>query len=213
VTAATIYRVERDGTRSQLWNVPADGSLAVPTRRGDRDRVDFVISAGEGAERVEQELQLPLSCPDAWFFEPGPDDCPQRPAAESRVIEQEFERGRMVFVEAADDVYVLFNDGQSPAWVAFDNRFDPATDPESEETFVPPLGFVQPLRQLGFVWRGNDLVRNRLGLGLAPESSFDGFVQSALDAEDAESVYISSGDGSVLQLVPGGDAWQIITPP
>lgn len=213
VSGATIYRLDAQGVRTQLWNVPADGRLPVQTNRSDREQVEFVISIGEGAQRVEETLTLPLSCPDAWFFEPGPEACPQGPSLETRIVEQPFERGRMVFVAGTSRVYALFNDGFEPAWVVFDNRFDPAVHPESEPSFVPPPGYVQPLRELGFIWRGNDLVRNRLGLGVTPESSFDGFVQVALTSDGAENTYVSSADGTVLQLVPGGSAWQIITPP
>lgn len=210
---ATIYRLEADGSRSQLWNVPPNGSLPVSTRRGDRGFVRFVLAVGESAQRMEQRLELPLSCPDAWFFEPGPDTCPQGPAVESQLVEQEFERGRMLFVREMNRVYALFNDGLAPAWVVFDNRYNPAAHPEGEESFVPPPGYLQPLRQLGFVWRGNDLVRNRLGLAIAPEAAYDGFAQVALTAGSAENLYVSSANGSVLQLVPEGAAWQIITAP
>jgi len=209
---ATIYRLNRSGVRTQLWNVPPDGSLVVATNRNDRIQVDFVLSVGEGAQRMEQTLSLPLSCPDAWFFEGGPETCPDALPQETVLVEQGFERGRMIYVAATSRVYALFNDGLPPAWVAFDNRFDPAVHPESEASFVPPPNYYQPLRQLGFVWRGNDLVRNRLGLGTAAESRYDGFVQRAATPGGEESLYISSGDGTVLLLVPGGEAWQIITP-
>jgi hypothetical protein len=212
-SGATIYRIDEDGLRSQLWNVPADGSLDIQLRLRDREEVNFVLSVGEGANRLEEPLTLPLSCPDAWFFEPGPPACPDSLPVETTVIEQQFERGRMIYVFDNDRVYALFNDGFEPAWVAFDNRFDPTTDAESEAGFVPPEGFIQPIRRLGFVWRGNDLVRNRLGLGLEPEVSYDGFVQTATTQQAAENLFVSSFDGSVLQLVPGGDAWQIITSP
>ncbi|GJQ57157.1 MAG: hypothetical protein HKUEN07_37260 [Rhodocyclaceae bacterium] len=101
----------------------------------------------------------------------------------------------------------------APAWIALENRFDPAVHPELEESFVPPPGFVQPIRILGFIWRGNDTVRNRLGLGLDAEITYDGFVQSVTGADGEQSLYANSADGTVLQLLPSGDAWQIISAP
>ncbi len=74
-------------------------------------------------------------------------------------------------------------------------------------------GLVQPVRILGFVWRGNDVVRNRLGLGAQPEFAYEGFVQTATAPDGSQSLYLSSVDGSVLLLLPGGDSWEIITPP
>ncbi|MFN8377878.1 MAG: hypothetical protein U0452_04330 [Anaerolineae bacterium] len=210
-TSANIYRLER-GVRNQLWAVGPDGSLAVPTRRSDRGSVEYLLTVGDGAQTVEQVLTVPVACPDTWFFQPAPNDCPAGPARESRLVEQVFERGRMIYVEATDIVYILLNDGYAPAWIALENRFNPATDPESEPSFVPPAGFYQPVKQLGYIWRGNDVVRNRLGLGVQPENSSMGFIQSYVTSAGDTTLYISSADGTVLQLLPGGDVWQIITP-
>jgi hypothetical protein len=208
---AVIYRMD-NGVRGNLWNVPPDGSLAIPTRRRDRGEVTFLLSVGEGDLETEQSLTIPLSCPDAWFFQPAPDNCPAGPSQPTSLVEESFERGRMLYVQARNRVYALFNDGRIPAWISFDNRYDPTVDPEMEENFVPPPGFVQPLRILGFIWRGNDVVRNRLGLGTAEEIAYEGFVQTAT-TDGAENLYANSSDGTVVQLLPGGDAWQIITPP
>lgn len=212
---AVIYRLDQNGERNQLWNVAPDGNLTVPTRRADRGQVSFVLSVGDGALKAEQTLTLPLACPDAWFFLPPPEACPNGPAQPTTLVEQPFERGRMVYVQALNRVYALFNDGLDPSWVAFENRYNPAVHPELDENFeraLPP-GLVQPKRALGFVWRGNDLVRNRLGLGLAEESAYEGFSQTVGVGEGAENLYLNSADGTVLQLLPQGRAWQIITPP
>ena len=92
-----------------------------------------------------------------------------------------------------------------------ENRYDPAVNPELDPSFAPPPGYYQPLRRLGFVWRGNDMVRNRLGLATQPESIYSGFVQSSVTPDGAQTLYASSADGTVLQLLPQGDSWQIIT--
>jgi hypothetical protein len=212
-SGATIYRLDKTGARSQLWNVPADGKLSVPTRRSDRVQIQFILSVGTGTDLTEQTLTVPLSCPDAWFFQPGPTDCPEAKEQQTDLVQQSFERGRMIYVKGTNRIYALFNDGFKPAWVLFDNKFDPAKDPESEPSFVPPPPLLQPLRELGFVWRGNDQVRSRLGLATEPEKGYEGFIHAAALADGEESLYVSSTDGSVLQLVPGGDSWQIITPP
>jgi hypothetical protein len=208
-TSANIYRLER-GVRNQLWRVDPDGSLNVPTRGSDRGSVEFLLTVGDGDQVVEQVLSIPVACPDTWFFQPAPNDCPSAPAQETTLIEQPFERGRMIYVGASDLVYALLNDGFEPAWIALENRFDPAVNPESEASFVPPVGFYQPVRQLGFTWRGNDVIRNRLGLGIQPESNYQGFVQSATTPDGESTLYIASADGSVLQLLPEGASWQII---
>lgn len=211
-TSAVIYRIE-NGVRNQVWNVGPDGNLSVPTRRVDRGSVDFILVIGNGSQEITQSLSVSLACPDVWFFQPAPDACPTGPAQEAQLTEQEFERGRMVYVATANTIYSLFNDGIAPAWVSFENRFNPALDPESELSFVPPPGFYQPTRQLGAIWRGNDSTRNRLGLGTDPESIYAGFVQTSTAPNGDMTVYLSGADGIVLQLLPQGEIWQIITPP
>jgi hypothetical protein len=210
-TAANIYRVER-GVRNQVWQVEADGSLNIPTRRSDRGSLEFLLTAGDGAQRVEQALIVPLACPDVWFFQPPPPECPTGAAQETSLIEEPFQAGRMLYIQLSGVVYALFNDGFAPGWIAIEDRYNPAVHPESEPSFAPPPGYYQPLRRLGFVWRGNDTVRSRLGLATEPEFVFDGFLQTAV-TDGVETVYVSSADGTVLQLLPQGEGWQIITAP
>jgi hypothetical protein len=208
---AAIYRLDAQGNRTQLWNVGPDGQLNVNTNRRDRGQIEFVLSIGEGANRVEQSLVVPLACPDTWFFQPSPSPCPAGPPVETAIGEEPFERGRMLYVQSTNRVYALFNDGGAPSWVTLENRYDPSIHPEFDETFVPPSGFFQPVRILGFVWRGNDRIRNRLGLAIQAEFGFQGFIQAAPGANGAETLYMSSADGTVLELLPNGESWQIIT--
>lgn len=208
---AVIYRLDANGVRGNLWNVPPDGNLSVPTRRSDRGQVSFLLSVGTGDLASEQTLTIPVACPDSWFFIPAPEACPAGPSEPTPLVEQNFERGRMVYIESRNRVYALFNDGQQPAWISFENRYDPAIHPELEESFVPPPGLFQPLRRLGFVWRGNDIVRNRLGLGVLEEVAYEGFIQTVQTA-DGENLYLNSADVTVIQLLPEGEAWQLITP-
>ncbi len=210
VTTAVIYRLNRQGERTQAYNVPADGNLAINTRSSDRGQLDFVLTAGDGANIAEQLLTIPLQCPIAWFFSPSPEDCADAEPENTPLVEQPFERGRMIFAENRNLIYVLFNDGRSPAWLTFENRYDPAIHPERDENAPPE--FIQPLRELGLVWRGNDAVRTRLGLGAAEATRFDGFIQVLTLVSGAEELYLSSADGSVLQLLLDGELWQLIVP-
>lgn len=214
VTEATIYRLDTQGNRTIAYNVGPDGRTTVPTNRRDRISADFLLAVGEGTERVEQRLSVPLACPVAWFFNPAPEACPNDPAEETFIIEQPFERGLMIYLGVTDRIYVFFNDGQTPAWASYENSYDPAIHPEFEPNFIPPAGFVQPLGRLGFLWRGRDSVRNRLGLGLTPEVTYEGFLQTAPqdDGTGDSSLFISASNDTVLQLLPRGTSWQIITP-
>jgi hypothetical protein len=205
---AVIYRLNRQGERTTVWNVGADGRLTVQTSGNDRGQLDFILIVSREGLESQQTLSIPLECAGGWFFDPPPNECPDRAPEETRIVEQPFERGRMIYVESTNRVYVLFNDGgPPPAWISFANEYNPAIHPESEANLVPPPGFVQPIAQLGLVWR-REAVRTRLGLGAAPEFAFQGFVQTAND-----NVFISSTNRTVIQLVPNQQAWQIITLP
>ncbi|MEQ8677085.1 MAG: hypothetical protein RLP44_15020 [Aggregatilineales bacterium] len=206
-TNAIIYQLNRQGERTRLWNAPLSGSprdVSVTTRSSDRGQVDFLLVVSNGTVETQQTLSIPLECPVAWYFEPAPTECPDNEATETFIIEQAFERGRMLYIADTNNVYVLFNDELTPRWAVFQNRYDPAIHPESDVNFP----FLQPIARLGFLWRGNDTVRNRLGLAAAEEIAIDGLVQTA-----DENLYITSANGTILQLLPNGDAWQIITLP
>ena len=203
-TNAIIYQLNRQGERIRLWNVAPDGTLAVQTRLSDRGQVDFLLVVTDGTFEDQQNLSIPLQCPVAWFFEPPPAECPDGEQVETFMIEQAFERGRMLYLADDNSVYVLFNDELTPRWAVFVNRYDPSIHPESDPTFP----FLQPVARLGFLWRGNDTVRNRLGLATETEIAFDGLFQTADD-----NLYVTSTNGTILQLLPNGNAWQIITLP
>lgn len=210
ISTAVIYRLDAQGARSQVFNVPPEGRLPVTTRRSDRGQVEFILSAGQGSELIEQRLTIPLRCPVEWFFQPAPQDCAVDVATETGITDQTMERGRMLYIEAQDLVYVLFNDGQQPAWLSFPSDYDPAIHPERDDSAPPE--FIQPLRELGLIWRTNQVVRDRLGLGRAEGATYDGFIQEAPASGNARVLYISGADGRVIQVQPGGEIWQIVGP-
>lgn len=211
--STVIYQLSRTGERERLWNVETAGNLTITTRNRDRGQVIFLLSATNNVLTNEQTLSIPLACPVQWFFGPPPEECPEEDAQQTLIIEQQFQSGRMVYIGNTNVVYVLFNDGATPKWLRFDNRYDPAIHPESQENFVPPPNLYQPIGILGFIWRGNDTVRNRLQLATNVQISFDGFTQNAFTFTNTPSLYISSTDATVLQLLGNGDDWQIITAP
>lgn len=207
-----IYRLDDLGGRNQLWNVEPDGSLVVQTDRADRGTAEFLLTVDNGQYYVEQLLEVPLLCAHAWYFVPEPAECPAEPADESTHIEQIFEGGRMVYVEAEDMVYILFGDGREPAWTSFENRYVGGQTPDEDTNFVPPPGRFQPTRILGVIWRASDPVRNRLALGLEPEITYEGALQRS-SGFAGETIYLRSADGSILQLNPAGESWGIIGTP
>jgi len=212
VDGAVIYRINVDGTRQQVWNVPPDSSLNIQTRSSDRGQLSFLLTVGEAETYNEARLTIPIRCPITWFFTPPPNECPAQEAVETTIIEQPFERGRMVYIGERNQIYVLFNDGNDPAWLSFTSQYNAEIHPESEPNFVPPPGLFQPLRELGFLWRSNDTVRNRLGLGTSEAKTFQGFYQTAPASNEREDLFLTAGDNTILNIIPGGDVWQFVSP-
>src|SRR5262249_19835247 len=146
-----IYVVDTDGVRSQVYNELPDGDRTINVARSERGDLHFVLSVGDGADYIEQELVIALECPDVWFFEPIPADCALAPAQPSTIFDMTMERGRMLYVVETNTVYALFNDGLAnrAAWLSFENRFNPEIHPSIEEN--APIDWIQPRDELGYV--------------------------------------------------------------
>ncbi|XWX03169.1 hypothetical protein VZO05_11720 [Aggregatilineales bacterium SYSU G02658] len=208
VDSAVIYQLDAEGRRTQVYNVAPDSRLTIQTRTSDRGALRFLLAIGLNETYSEATVEIPLLCPVEWFFNPPPATCPAAAPEETRIVDQTMERGRMLYVQSRNVIYVLFNDGRQPAWLSFENRYDPAIHPDRDPN-APPT-FIQPLRELGYLWRTNDTVRNRLGLGLAEEVSFDGVIQTAPVRPGVQDVYVSGADGRIIHIVPGGQQWLLI---
>ena len=209
VNNAVIYRLEDDDTRSQVYNVGPDGNLVIDTNASERGALRFVLSVGQGTNIDEEIMVIPFECPVEWFFIPSPDDCPNTAPIPSRIVDIPMERGRMIFIEDTNTVYALFNDGQLPAWLSFDNRYDPDVHPFREEDAPPE--FIQPTAELGFVWRNDGDVRTRLGLGLQESLEVNGFFQTSPVGRNNSMLYITGANGVVVQIPPNTNSqWQVL---
>lgn len=211
---AQIFRVNAEGERLYRWDVNTSGTITVATRAGDRDVARFLL-VGEtlSGATVEQPLLIPLRCPDVWFFDPSPPDaCPAGLPQISLEAEQVFEYGRMIWVEALDRIYVIFEDGLSPQWAQYPDDYQDG-DPDRDEGLVPPPGLSQPVRGFGLVWRSNPRVKDRLGWGTTPEVSFEGMFQSDSSEPSIATLYLRMRDGGIVALDAVNNEWEIIPSP
>ncbi len=210
VDKAVIYRLDADGKRGQLWNVSRAGSLKVTVRTEDKDVAQFLLSIGDSDNHVEQTLAVPIKCTEGWFFDPQPGGCAPSAPVISAEVEQTFERGLMIWVQAESRVYVLFNDSQQPSWTYYPDEFKDG-DPESDPSLSPPPGLLQPIRGFGLVWRTREKVRSRLGWATSAEAPFDGTLQGDATV-DGGVMYLRAKDSNVLELSDKGASWKLITP-
>jgi hypothetical protein len=208
---AHIYRVDEQGERIWRWDVNALGKLTVSTRPQDRDIARFVLAVESDGEEIEQPLLIPMQCPEIWYFDPAPGACPAGPPVISTHAEQTFERGRMIWVDAQDRIYVVFDDGGVPTWAQYPDNFREG-DQESDETLVPSPGLLQPVRGFGLIWRSNPRVRDRLGWATTPEVAFEGMVQADSIELSVATLYLRARDGGILALNAQDDDWEMLPP-
>ncbi|MCC7208400.1 MAG: hypothetical protein IT323_13920 [Anaerolineae bacterium] len=208
---ATIYRVQEDGARGESWSVGRFGSFQVRVRPGARQAERFLLVAGDSPSEVQQTLTIPLGCEGAWFFEPNPGGCPPGPPVISTMAEQVFERGRMFWVQAQGQIYVLYDDGDIPGWSAFPDQFQEG-GPELDPNRQPPEGLSQPVRGFGLVWREQPRVADRLGWATGPETAYDGALQGDTTLETGVA-YLRGRDDTIYELSGGGARWQRYVPP
>ncbi|NLF78395.1 MAG: hypothetical protein GX573_22100 [Chloroflexi bacterium] len=210
---ARIFRLDEDDERLFRWDVAGEGRLTVGTRPQDRDAARFLLEADVSGTTVEQALFIPLGCADfPWFFDPAPASCPAAPAEVSSQVEQTFERGRMIWVQTQDRIYVIFEDGLAPGWALYPDEFNEG-DPERDESLVPPPDLSQPIRGFGLVWRTNERVRSRLGWAISAEVPYEGMVQSDSPEPGLGRLYLRMRDGGILALDSQADDWEVLAAP
>jgi hypothetical protein len=214
VVSTTIYHLLPTGQLGSFWNVAPTGTMTYTINSAARNQTDFLMFAGNGGDQwASASIHIVLTCPDTWFFAPAPDICPAATALVSAGAEQHFEHGVMLWVEAQDMIYVLFDDDQSTtAWGAFTDEWEEGM-PEDDPTIIPPPGFFQPQRGFGLVWReqmsGGILVRDRLGWAIDTESGYETAVQATSYGE-YNDLYIRAVDSNVWRLAPEHSNWEKI---
>lgn len=137
------------------------------------------------------------------------------------VAEQEFEGGRMFYIQPRDEIWVLIEespDRSSGRWTLHnDDWVDgmPETDPE----IVPPEDRVQPIRGFGKLWRENTAIRDALGWALDTEFGHWTTYQYVFGGEiNGSGVYVPgpgqhaivSRDGDTFILNEDDGSWQRI---
>ncbi len=209
-TSATLYHLMPTGQLGRFWEVDVLGSLEYEIDVTERNHTTFLLVVSDDEGRTARAtVSVTLRCPDTWFFEPAPGECPASPAVVSAGAEEHFEQGTMIWVKEQDQIYVLFEDDQSPRWRAYADRWKEG-DPVSDPTITPPPGLYQPMRGFGLVWREEPGVRDRLGWAIDAEAGFTTAVQRT-SRPKYNDIFVRALDGGVWRLLPEGSGWEKIT--
>jgi hypothetical protein len=148
---------------------------------------------------------------------PTPDVFPTDIAADIIVAEQDFQRGRMFYLQPASRILVLL-DGESDqqgTWTFHEDTWEegmPELDPELEA----PEGLFQPERGFGKLWRENEDIQEALGWAMDAEVGFvsnyryeaGGQVNAAGEYEPGPGVqYITDSEGQTFILNEADGTW------
>jgi len=145
-------------------------------------------------------------CTISWFFTPAPTGCPQSDALSSPAAMQVMENGVLIWIEEGRVIFVLYNDGQSPAWEVVTDTYQDGEILEANGLVAPP-GFYLPQRGFGKLWLENDTTRQRLGWGVTPESGYTSLFQVEAGTQTR---YLNGANGQVFALWDGQTLWQQI---
>ncbi|MBN1922454.1 MAG: hypothetical protein JW892_14500 [Anaerolineae bacterium] len=211
-TGATLYHLLPTGQFGNFWTVEPSASMSyqIPETWRNFEHFFLRVDDDEGLW-VQAYLNIPLTCPDTWFFEPAPNECPAAPPLYSSGAEQPFEHGLMLWVGEQDAIYILFEDGGTLRWRTVMDQWDEG-DPVDDPSIIPPPGFFQPVRGFGLVWREEPGIRDSLGWATAPEQGYETAVQRT-SRWKYNDIYIRALDGGVWRLLPEGSGWEYIPQP
>lgn len=100
--------------------------------------------------------------------------CPIQNEKGSRIVEQQFQNGSMLWFETNNMIYVFLENGQR-AYRTFSSERQQGPDAPPQDE--PPAGLYKPVGGFGTVWGSYTELRGQLGWALAPESVSDGAFQ------------------------------------
>lgn len=181
--------------------------------------ISFVVPAEAGSLspllltlNVDGELRglqrLIVKCDSAWFFAPRIERCPYAPVQSTPAAIQRFERGTMIWLQATDSIYVLYDavrQGAGNDFVAgfqlerYDDQFIEGS-PEPISLIKPPAGKYRPVRGFGLVWRTTIAGLTNLGWALEPERGYTACYGDAFGGGKSMRSYVSTPEQKLLEF-------------
>lgn len=196
------------GEAGQQWVVPATGSMTQTF--SDSLGGSEIMYRLEAVEGVSAEFPVNLSCEHEWVFEHIDPVCPAA-ARESNGMQQNFENGLMLWIEAQN--IVLFTTWNGQTHGVYDNTFNPNSDLARAEGVTPPDGYFQPENEFGKVWRDNDDVRAALGWAIGSPIGFSVVRQSEIATRTGViEEYITLHDGTWIFIDQSVLVWDVTYP-
>ncbi len=203
---------------SRCQSVALAGSTQFVTDDASMAYTGFGLRVTAGGSSTWSLVTVHLQCRNVrpWFFDNPPERCPAAVADESYAAGQYFEHGLMIWVEDADDFYVLYQGEDEQGFQTFDwisnIRLKPGASPDNRLGQTPPPGLQEPISGFGMVWRGEIEevradVRQRLGWATEAEFGFTTAYQCGTPSYPRMwSCFLRGPRGEILYLRPDSTA-------
>ena len=200
-------------------DVPLIGDKAFVVDEQALAYAGFVLRAYGGEATALKTVELHPQCRDLrpWFFADPPLRCPAQKALRSYAAAQEFEHGRLIWIEDTDEFYVFYDEPDEQGFQVVERavglELKPGASQDNRVAEDPPPGLYQPVSGFGLLWRDEvywpygDAVRERLGWATAPEFGFDTAYQCSTPAHPRLwNCFLLGPDGEVIHLRPDSTA-------
>lgn len=211
-TGGVLYKLFYSGQLpAHGLDVAPSGTITYTIPEEERNWITLMLYVEDAEQRhATATTTVRLRCPSPWFFAPQPEDiCPTQPLV-SRAAEQHFEAGTMIWIEAEDAIYVLY-EGETivTPWNRFEDLWHEGL-PDRDPDLVPPTGLQQPIRGFGLIWREQPGVREQLGWAIDGEQGFSTVMQRTTRYK-YNAWYLLALDGGIWYLGPERSSWDKLT--
>lgn len=226
-TVVAAYQLNRPARKVTLTATNFDGAPVSfrfpqsirPNAARDAGVISFTIPPEAGSLspllltlNVDGQLRglqrLIVTCEYPWFFAPRVERCPFAPVQSTPAAFQRFERGAMIWLQATDSIYVLYDapargidasNDDARRLERFDDRYVEGA-PEPALSIAPPDSRFLPVRGFGLVWRTAVNVRNNLGWALEPERGYTPCYGYAFGGGKSMRTYVTTPDDRLLEF-------------
>lgn len=171
---------------------------------GQTLRVPVAVPPTVGGVIATVTMAPPLGCTNRWFFSFNTNvtetRCPDV-IVSSKASGQDFEGGRVFWYESAagytvNQIYVAFNDG---GWAVYGDAWNSSL-PYEDPAIVAPAGRYEPVAGIGYLWRTQPGLRQKLGWAYEPEQAFTGRRQQPIYVSTSGQIdiYIDYGKRNLV---------------
>jgi hypothetical protein len=202
-----------------LFELPLAGSITIKPSEiiGSYTGFELAVRAGDRSAMASAAADVRCQGYEDWFFADPPRMCPDAPPLFSSAAAQRFQNGMMIWMEALDAFYILFDvdqnlSGNTQGWSSLKslrivNRpLEPSTGalPKNREHDTVRRGCFEPVGGFGPILRGEisgtDDLRETLGCAKEPEHTFDTVYQCQVSCGAHWDCYLRGPDGKILHL-------------